>query len=199
MDNDPHDDAPANSPPKRRHIPIATLVVLTATTIVSIAQFYQPSLLDLLGRRPGALADREWWRLVTPLFVHSAGWPHLLINLAWISLVGTVVERLMGSSRWLALYFVPGVVGELIGMAWKPHGGGASLGGSGLLGALFAWLLLRGGTLPWRIRFWGPLGLAGGLALTVRHEIHGPPVLAGACLAAAMMAPWGRFSNLPAR
>jgi rhomboid protease GluP len=186
MPVDAGDNIVTNSPPTRR-IPIATIVVLTATAIVSIVQFYQPALLDLLGRRPGALSEREWWRIVTPLFVHSEGWFHLLVNVAWIAWVGTIIERRLGSGRWLILYFVPGILGEMIGMAWKPHGGGASLGGSGLLGALGAWLLLRGGTLRWRLRIWGPLGLAGGLVLTLRHEIHGPPILAGACLAASML------------
>jgi membrane associated rhomboid family serine protease len=188
---------PANPPP--RSIPIATIVVLSLTAIVSIVQFYQPGLLDLLGRRPGALAAREWWRLVTPLFVHSAGWPHLLLNVAWIAFVGTVVERRLGKCRWLILYFAPGSIGEVIALRWKPHGGGASLGGSGLVGALCAWLLVGAAHLPWRIRIWGPLGLAVALVLAFRQEIHGPPMLIGAGLAALMMAPCGRFSNLPAR
>jgi rhomboid protease GluP len=187
MDDDRNDGVPANPLLTKRRCPIATVVVLTATTIVTVGQFFQPAVFDLLGRRPGALVGREWWRIVTPLFVHSAGWPHLVFNLAWISLVGTVVERRFGSRRWLVLYFVPGIIGELIGLTWKPHGGGASLGGSGLLGALCAWLLLWGGTLPRRIRIWGPLWLAAAVVLTVRCEIHGPPILAGACLAALML------------
>jgi membrane associated rhomboid family serine protease len=187
MASEHHDNVPVELQPKRCRVPVATIVVLVATAVVSIVQFYRPALLDLLGRRPGTLADREWWRLVTPLFVHSSGWPHLLFNLAWIGLGGTIVERLFGGARWVVLYFVPGIIGELIAMTWKPVGGGASLGGSGLLGALFAWLVLRGEKLPWRVRFWGPLGLAAAAALTFRHEIHGPPMLAGTCLAALML------------
>jgi len=192
-------DNSAASPPPTRRIPIATIVVLTAAAIVSIVQFFQPALLDLLGRRPGALAERGWWRIVTPLFVHSEGWPHLLFNIAWIGWVGTIIERRLGSRRWLILYFVPGIIGELIGLVWKPHGGGASLGGSGLLGALCVWLLLRAVHRPWRIRIWGPLGLATALVLTLRHEVHGPPILIGAALAAVMMSPRGRLSNRTAR
>jgi rhomboid protease GluP len=166
--------------------PVATLLVLGVTAFVTVAQFLHPDVLSQLGRRPGALATVEWWRVVSPLFVHSQGWWHLLFNLVWIGLVGVGVERIFGSWRWLVLYFLPGIIGEIIAFAWKPDGGGASLGGAGLLGGLCIWLLLRGGPWPWRIRIWGPICLVAALVLAIRQEIHGPPALVGACLAAVM-------------
>ena len=59
-----------------------------------------PSCTDGLAR-PSArtLAAGEWWRLVTPLFVHSEGWPHLLFNLLWIGFAGLVAERVFGRGR----------------------------------------------------------------------------------------------------
>jgi rhomboid protease GluP len=155
-----------------------TAVVLGITTLVTLAQFAFPQVLEALRRTPDALAHGEWWRLVSPLFVHAYGWPHLLVNFAWIGAVGVAVERRFGHARWLLFYFVPGVLGECFGLLWEPHGAGASLGGSGLLGAFAAWLLVHGQ----RKRGWGILVLACGALLTWVHDIHGPPTLAGAAL-----------------
>jgi rhomboid protease GluP len=141
----------------------------------------------MLRRRPGALAEGEWWRLVTPLFVHPGGWPQIAFNFTGIAVCGVLVERLFGPWRWLLLYFLPGLVGEIAGYAWHPTGAGASVGGAGLLGALLAWLAARP-ELPPRARLGGGAGLLGAVALTVFRDIHGPPVLAGAALAALMLA-----------
>jgi membrane associated rhomboid family serine protease len=54
--------------------------------------------------------------------------------------VGPLVERLFGSWRWLALYFITGVIAELIRYAWQPFGAGASIALCGLIGGLLVWL-----------------------------------------------------------
>jgi len=167
--------------------PTATALVLGVTLAVTGMQFLNPEVLETLRRRPGALAAGEWWRLVSPLFVHSEGWPHLLFNLVWMVPAGIIAERLYGSWRWLLVYFIPGVIGEVAGFAWDPVGAGASLGGSGLLGGLCAWLCVQGGAQPLRIRIWGAAGLAGAIALTYFCDNHGPPILAGACLATMLV------------
>jgi rhomboid protease GluP len=150
-------------------------------------QFLYPEVYELLKRRPGGLAAGEWWRIVSPLFVHGHGWPHLIFNLAWIAYVGVVVERLFGSTRWLIIYFVSGVIGEFAGFAWKPDGAGASLGGSGLIGALCLWIILGRRTQRWQFRASGYLGLAGAVALCAFSDLHGPPIVAGALIAALML------------
>jgi membrane associated rhomboid family serine protease len=171
---------------QKRPRPIVTVAVLAVTIIVTGLQFVFPEVLEQFQRREGALAAGQWWRLISPLFVHSEGVPHLFFNLAWIAPLGIFIEHTFGSGKWLVLYFIPGVIGEAIAFAWKPHGGGASLAGVGLLGELCVWLLLRGDKLPWRIRGWGPIGLAA-VGVSIAHDVHGPPGLVGACLAAVML------------
>jgi membrane associated rhomboid family serine protease len=171
----------------REFAPISTIVVLGITVLATGAQFVWPHVLQTLRRTPDALQSGQWWRSVSPLFVHAYGWPHLLFNVAWIAPVGVIVERRYGHLRWLALYFVSGVIGEAAGFAWEPHGAGASLGGSGLLGGLAVWLLVHRQTLPWRILWWGPFIIVAAMVLTLRHDIHGPPMLAGAVLGALIL------------
>ena len=167
--------------------PLATAIVLGITALVTSAQFVWPIVLEALRRRPDALEAGQWWRTVSPLFVHAYGWPHLVANLLWIGAAGVFVERRFGHWRWLILYFVPGIIGEFIGFVWSPHAAGASLGGSGLLGGLAVWLILRGKALPWRFRWWGPLIIAGAAVLTLLRDLHGPPMLIGAALAVMML------------
>lgn len=168
--------------------PLATASVLAFTTTVTAFGVADPRVLALLQRTPEALARGEWWRLGTPLFVNRGGWPEIAVNLAVLAVLGAVVESLFGRRRWLVLYFVPGIVGEVAGYAWKPSGAGSSVANAGLLGALAARLLLAN---AWTARVGGALVVAGAVALTVARDLHGPPVLAGALLAAAAMR-WDR-------
>jgi rhomboid protease GluP len=86
--------------------------------------------LDSLERTPYALARHEWWRLITPLFVHSGGWRQMVFNFPAIFVLGSIVERIFTRREWLVLYFTAGVVGEIVGYAWQPHGAGASVAGA---------------------------------------------------------------------
>lgn len=184
----PRQDAVRHANPPR---PIVTMAVLGVTALVTIAQFVWPQVLEYLRRTPDALRSGQWWRTFSPLFVHAHGWPHLLFNLFWISATGIVVERRFGPIRWLVLYFVPGVVGEFVGFVWEPRGAGSSLGGFGLLGAFSVWLLLRGQSFPWLIRWWGALIILIAPILIALRDVHGPPLLVGAALGLLMLV-WDR-------
>jgi rhomboid protease GluP len=147
-------------------------------------QFVYPQLLPALERRPTALAQHEWWRLITPLLVHPDGWSQISFNFPAILIVGALTERIYGSLRFLILYLLGGLVGEVAGYLWQPFGAGASIAGAGALGALAFWLLLRNG--PVQARFGGAFVLTGAILLTLNRDIHGPPILVGACAAGLM-------------
>jgi membrane associated rhomboid family serine protease len=126
---------------ERARFPIATVVVLSITMTATGLQLIFPEILGALRRNPDALAAGEWWRMVTPLFVHSDGWVQIVLNLVGIALVGPLIERLFVSWRLLALYFVTGVLAETISYMWEPYGAGASIALCGLIGGLLVWLL----------------------------------------------------------
>lgn len=131
----------ATSPGERRQLPIVTIVVLAITALTTGLQFVYPVVLSTLRRDPTALAAGEWWRVITPLFVHSDGWPQFIVNSLGIALVGPTVERRFGHLRWLVLYFVAGLVAEVISYSWDPNGAGASIALCGLIGSLLIGLL----------------------------------------------------------
>lgn len=169
---------------KAARLPIVTISVLAVTGIVTALQFPFPAVLHSLERTPGALRHNQWWRLITPLSVHAEGWRQIAFNFPAILIAGAIVERVFTRRQWLVLYFVPGIIGELAGYAWKPSGAGASVAGAGLLGALAAWLRLNR-TIQGRAG--AVLLIAGAVFLTLFRDVHGPPILAGFCIGFAML------------
>jgi rhomboid protease GluP len=170
--------------------PIATLCVLGVTSLFTALNIAGVPVVSLLGRTPGSLGRGEWWRLVTPVFVNRGGWLEIVVNLAAPAALGVLVERWYGSRRWLVIYVVSGVVGELAGYAWKPFGAGSSVSVMGLAGAVAAWLVLRKRTISTLAL--GAVLLVVGLALTALRNLHGPPLLAGLSLGAAAIGRSGR-------
>jgi rhomboid protease GluP len=111
----------------------ASVFALTAT--VSAVGLVDGHVRDVLERDHGELRDGEPWRVVSSLLVHDS-WLALLFNLLLLTLVGVAVERRHGRLEWAVLYLTGGLVGELVGLAWQPHGAGNSVAVFGVSGAL---------------------------------------------------------------
>jgi membrane associated rhomboid family serine protease len=56
------------------------------------------------------VAEGEWWRLVTSMFLHG-GILHLGLNMLLLFWVGAPIEEAIGRARFLILYFVSGLAG----------------------------------------------------------------------------------------
>jgi membrane associated rhomboid family serine protease len=88
---------------------------------------------SLVGAR---VADGEWYRLVTSLFLHY-GIFHLLMNMLAVWIYGLDVERREGPVRVVAIFVVTGLVGGATAFLFHPaltQVAGASGGVFGLLG-----------------------------------------------------------------
>jgi membrane associated rhomboid family serine protease len=57
------------------------------------------------------VAEGEWYRMVTAMFLH-AGLLHLGLNMLMLYWVGTPVEQAVGHLRFLLIYFVSGLCGS---------------------------------------------------------------------------------------
>lgn len=110
------------------HAPMEWLAQLTFTPF-SISgkqiQFYQ--------------ATGEYWRLITPAFIHF-GWLHIVFNSLWLWELGARVERVMGSLNMLLLFLVIALVSNVAQFVFGGPGlfGGMSGVVYGLLG--FCWV-----------------------------------------------------------
>ncbi|HHW00646.1 MAG TPA: rhomboid family intramembrane serine protease [Clostridiaceae bacterium] len=78
----------------------------------------------------------EYWRLVTPIFLHG-GIVHLFFNSYSLYAIGPAVESLFGSVKFAVIYFIAGIMGNIASFAFSTHMSvGASGAIFGLLGAL---------------------------------------------------------------
>jgi membrane associated rhomboid family serine protease len=84
-------------------------------------------LLELYALSSAGIEEGRWWQLLTHAFLHGNIW-HLLFNMAGLWFAGRIVERVMGTGRFLALYIACAVAGGLAQLLLE---GGSSL----LLGA----------------------------------------------------------------
>ena len=88
-----------------------------------------------------AVADGEWWRLVTAAFLH-AGPVHLLFNMLMLWWFGGPLEALLGRGRFVALYVVSILAGSAGALLFRPDA--FTVGASGaVFGILGAGLLLE--------------------------------------------------------
>jgi rhomboid protease GluP len=56
--------------------------------------------------------EHEWWRLVTPVFIH-VNLPHVLINMYSLWVLGPWVEKLYGSAKFVVFWIATGIAGVL--------------------------------------------------------------------------------------
>jgi len=82
------------------------------------------------------ILNGEYWRFVTPMFLH-AGITHLVLNCYSLYSLGVTVERIYGHLKFIAIYFIAGVLGNLLSFIFSPNSAvGASGAIFGLLGAI---------------------------------------------------------------
>ena len=71
----------------------------STVTLVEFGAKYNPYILQ-----------GEWWRFITPIFIHI-GFLHLALNSMALYYLGSSVERIYGSVRFLAIYLFAGFAG----------------------------------------------------------------------------------------
>jgi membrane associated rhomboid family serine protease len=139
------------------HAPVTPAIIAINVAMFAIAAYLgggilvpNPEVMIRLGSDYTPLtAGGEWWRLLTSTFLHF-GLLHLGFNMwaLWVS--GIPTERLYGSTRFLLLYMVAGVVGSVTSFLWHPFVNGAGASGAifGVFGAQFAYFLRTDSGIP---------------------------------------------------
>jgi len=132
---------------------VLVLIVANALAFlfeISVGYWNDPDVLHRIGAlEPDAVvAQGEYWRLVTALFLHG-GFLHLGFNLFALYVLGPSLERSLGTMRFAACYLISGlassagvVVLTMIGVVQAAQVIGASGCIMGVVGA-WAGLLLR--------------------------------------------------------
>jgi membrane associated rhomboid family serine protease len=127
---------------------VAISVAVAACMLLAATPFSDPATLLGWGASVGPLTTNgQWWRLVTSTFVHT-GTLHLLVNVAILSQLGAVLERLVGRLAFAAVYVSAGAFAGLISLSSHPvsvsvGASAAVFGLYGLLIGVLTWQLLR--------------------------------------------------------
>lgn len=132
----------------------ATLTLLFANVALLVAvgwtagEFVMPTdplvvaLVNYGAAVKALIAQGEYWRLVTSMFLHI-GLVHLAFNGYALYVVGRQVEKLYGASRFVVIYFLSGLAGSAASF-YAPTFGGPSAGASGAIFGLFGALFVFG-------------------------------------------------------
>jgi membrane associated rhomboid family serine protease len=91
-----------------------------------------------LGTVFTGIDDGAFYRLITAMFIHY-GILHLLLNMWALWILGRNLEAALGPLRFLALYLIAGIGGNVAAYLWSPTSltAGASTSIFGLLAAFF--------------------------------------------------------------
>jgi len=150
---------PMGGPVHTKTRPWATLALIIANAAVYAASSYQNFFLEISdywvsagGFVPSLVAmPIQLYRIFSSMFLH-ADFFHILFNMYFLYLFGRAVEEALGKWRYLALYFISGIVASIFHTAFSFIGGAAAyvipaIGASGAIsGVLGAYLILFPGT-----------------------------------------------------
>jgi len=131
---------PHGNPLLKVRVPYVSYVIIVVTIFVYVLQIL--SELHLLGFSPVLYGEKineaiiagQWWRLITPVFLHGPIW-HIGFNMYALFIIGQDVERLMGHRRFILLYFLAGFAGNVFSFLFTPN---PSLGASTAIFGLIA-------------------------------------------------------------
>ena len=121
---------------------IALAIFITLFTNFGLNNFLEPLLFiktNLISSFENTyLINNEWWRLITPTFLHFS-MTHLAFNCLWIYILGSRIEKLDGLSIFLFIFILTGILSNAGQFFWTQQYlfGGLSGAVYGLLGYCF--------------------------------------------------------------
>jgi rhomboid protease GluP len=93
------------------------------------------TLLQIGAKDPVQLAQGQFWRLITPIFIHI-GIIHFAFNSYFLYVVGYQIEKVLGGAWFVGIYLASGLAGNIASSVFSVNlSAGASSSLFGLLGA----------------------------------------------------------------
>ncbi len=120
--------------------PLVTYTIFAITCLIYLLQFASQSYFGVdvpayLGMKQNSLIlQGEWWRFITPAFLHGSIL-HIAVNMYALMVLGPVLENAYGRKRYLLLYLLGGFAGNVISFLFSPS---PSLGSSTAIFGLIA-------------------------------------------------------------
>lgn len=99
----------------------------------------------------------EVWRFITSIFLHSDVM-HITYNLFALILFGSILEKLIGSRKFFSVFFITGILANIISVNFYDSSLGASGAIFGIIGAL---IIVRPLLVVWAFGLPMPIFVAG--------------------------------------
>ncbi|MDB5130050.1 rhomboid family intramembrane serine protease [Mucilaginibacter sp.] len=120
---------------------ILNIIIFTAMVLAGFGfvSFDSDDLLKWGANHGPAVANGEWWRLVTCTFLHG-GLMHLLGNIYGLFLISLILEEKFTKIQFVSIYLLCGIGGSLSSLLWHPNSIGVGASGAifGLYGVYLA-------------------------------------------------------------
>ncbi|WP_397536361.1 rhomboid family intramembrane serine protease [Rummeliibacillus pycnus] len=127
------------------------------------------------------IADGEYWRLFTSMFIHG-GFFHLLFNMFSLYVFGPELERIAGKLRFFTIYLVSGFMGDAVSFLIQPPNY-ASIGASGaifgIFGAFVALVYYTRKTMPQLKQIIMPIIVISVIMTFLQPNVNGTAHIAG--------------------
>ena len=90
-------------------LPPATINIIIVNAILFLATLInQDFMIRTFAMFPPQSPLFRWWQIITHMFMHGGFW-HILFNMYTLFIFGMVVERTIGSKKFLVYYFLCGL------------------------------------------------------------------------------------------
>ncbi len=122
-------------------INIAVLLLLYAGSFYFRVPY--EGLLTIGSKISEYIVNGQNWRLFTPIFLH-AGFLHLLVNCYSLYILGQNVERIFGHAKFLTIYLIAGILGNIASFSMFHSPGVQGVGASGAIFGLLGAVLYYG-------------------------------------------------------
>jgi len=132
------------------------LVLIVINFVFYIATKINSSLIPNLGVVPLLFTERPW-TILTAMFVHI-GFMHILFNMITLYFFGRVIYQLVGSNKFLLVYFIGGIAGNLL-YVWLGEPLSIAIGASGAVYTIAGALVVIMPRLTVRLYFFIPMPL----------------------------------------
>ncbi|MGN6793796.1 MAG: rhomboid family intramembrane serine protease [Streptosporangiaceae bacterium] len=139
--------------------PVVTWTLIALNVLIYLLEQINPDKIIAYGGMIGGAYDPvinahvgvalgDWYRLISSAFLHEPlntgfGIFHIAFNMWALYVVGPALERMLGRSRFLAVYLVSALGGSVLYYLIVPPNSGPAIGASGAIFGLFgAWFVL---------------------------------------------------------
>lgn len=168
-----------------KRLPLITILVCAVLLFCLVWQIISPDILLKFERNSLLINKGEWWRIFTALFFQDGFIYGGISNIVFLLMIGTIAEQNLTRISWIILYFLTGVLTELIAMYWQPVGAGNSISFFGLASSIVLYIILQ--KRKNLAMLFSIVSILFAAILLIRSDIHGAAFFIGLIISAFLI------------